>query len=55
MSDKQEETITISKAEYDRLCRAELKLECLEAGGVDNWDWYGEAMQEYRKALGEDE
>lgn len=42
-----DETITITKAEYDRLIRAELFLECLNAGGVDNWEWYGEACQEY--------
>jgi hypothetical protein len=26
-------------------CRA--KLEALEAGGVDNWSWYGESFENY--------
>lgn len=43
------ETVTISKREYDDLQRAFLKFNALQAGGVDDWDWYGEAMQEYMK------
>ncbi len=39
-----EETVTISRAEYDRLIKAEAKLQALEAFGVDNWDGYDEAM-----------
>jgi hypothetical protein len=38
-----EETVTITKKEYDRLLADSRFLECLEAGGVDNWDWYSEA------------
>jgi hypothetical protein len=34
-----EKTMEISKEEYYRLKCAELKLDMLEAGGVDNWDW----------------
>jgi hypothetical protein len=49
-----EETVTISKAEYERLQRREWKLECLEMNGVDNWEWYDEAMKEYREDVGED-
>ncbi|HGD9033427.1 TPA: hypothetical protein ACI7LS_004044 [Escherichia coli] len=30
------------KADRDALWR-----ECLEAGGVDNWSWYSESLQEY--------
>lgn len=36
--------ITISKQEYRRLLIADEKLHRLEAGGVDNWDWYGESL-----------
>ncbi len=46
-----EETITITKAEYTRLYKADLFLECLTANGVDNWEWYDEAVIEYHKAL----
>lgn len=27
----------------------EAKLQALEAGGVDNWEWYGESLSEYHK------
>ena len=27
----------------------EMKLLCLEHGGVDNWTWYDESMEEYWK------
>lgn len=34
----------ITETEYFDLKRAELKLARLEAAGVDNWDWYGDAL-----------
>ena len=36
--------ITISKEEYAELLRRDYELSCLEDGGVDNWDWYGESF-----------
>ena len=45
------ETITITKAEYDRPRKSELFLDCLSAAGVDNWEWYDEAVQEYNNLL----
>lgn len=47
------ETITITKEEHNRLRRAELFLEALEAGGVDNWDWYSEACDDFMKSAKE--
>jgi len=38
-----EETITISKIEYERLKRSSLFLETLEAFGVANWLGYDNA------------
>lgn len=38
------ETVTISKEEYKRLLRSQLELSALHAGGVDNWEWYGESL-----------
>ena len=38
--DTKEETITITKKEYDRLVKAELHLNLLQGLGVDNWDGY---------------
>ncbi len=46
---KSEETVTIPKSEYDRLISSEVKLDCLHNHGVDNWDWYGEAMEDFAK------
>lgn len=43
----EKETITISKEEYDDLLRSQTILDMLEAHGVDNWEWYGDAMHEY--------
>lgn len=44
-SDKTE----ISLAELQKLKRAQSKLEALEAGGVDNWEWYGESLKDWFK------
>ena len=39
----------ITKQRLKELERAEAKLNALEAGGVDNWEWYGESLKEYRE------
>ena len=41
------ETVTISKDEHDQLLQRSRKLRALENGGVDNWEWYDEALTEY--------
>lgn len=33
-------------------CRA--RLEALEAGGVDNWSWYGESYSDYLEDMKEE-
>ena len=38
-----EEMVTITKKEYDRLCEDSEWLGWLEAAGVDNWDGFDEA------------
>ncbi len=38
------ETVTISAGEYEELKQAKKVLEALYAGGVDNWEWFGEAL-----------
>lgn len=35
----------ITAREYEKLCEAFDKLAALECHGVDNWEWYEEAMQ----------
>lgn len=37
-------TINISKARLKELERKERILRALEAGGVDNWEWYEESL-----------
>lgn len=49
-----EETVTIPKTEYSALIKASVKLNCLEKAGVDNWEWYGDAMEEFNSEMGED-
>lgn len=44
----------ISKEELADLLRASSKLSCLEAGGVDNWIWYDEALSDYDSDLDDD-
>ncbi len=48
------EMVTITKLEYEDLLDAEAKLSALEAGGVDNWEWYGDSLQEYYKKKGDE-
>lgn len=43
------ETVTIPKAEYEKLLEDQFWLECLESAGVDNWDGYDEAIQLFKE------
>jgi len=47
-------TVTVDKEEYEELKDEVLFLECLRGAGVDNWDWYGEAIEEYLRLKGTD-
>lgn len=50
-----ENVIKRLKVEYDKLDKRSYMLKCLEAGGVDNWEWYGDSLQPYyRKYYPED-
>ena len=40
----EEETVTITKAEYDSLLEDRDWLQCLEAAGVDNWQGFEVAI-----------
>lgn len=37
-------TWTLTHAEYQELVRDQRELNALEAGGVDNWEGYSDAM-----------
>lgn len=45
-------TITISKEDYAMLKVKSHKLEALEIGGVDNWEYYSESLSDYLESLG---
>lgn len=51
MTDK----VTISAAEYKKMQRDLAKLNALEAGGVDNWEWYSESLSGWHKENAIDE
>ena len=40
-----EDTVTISREEYEQLLADSDKLACLEGAGVDNQSGYGDAME----------
>lgn len=42
----------ISESELIELLASSIELEALDAGGVDNWCWYGENFKEVRKEYG---
>ncbi|MBY5849775.1 hypothetical protein HFN51_04285 [Rhizobium leguminosarum] len=39
-----EETVTITKKEYESLLDDAKWRECLEGGGVDNWSYYHDSL-----------
>lgn len=43
------EMVTIPKSEYSKLCDDSHILNCLRNAGVDNWEWFDDAMEEYHK------
>ena len=53
------DTVTIMMDVYRNLVRADIILDMLEAGGVDNWEWYGDSVdfdvvdEEVEKAMSE--
>ena len=46
------DTIPISMEEYNRLLSRDEFLTCLESAGVDNWNGYEYAMEEFEKSQG---
>lgn len=38
--------VRITTEQYAELLRESRKLRALENAGVDNWEWYGDAMSE---------
>lgn len=44
----------VESDEYEELLDDSLFLNCLQNNGVDNWDWYDEAVTEYQQSKGEE-
>jgi phage pi2 protein 07 len=44
-----EETITITKDEYDELIEDRKFLDCLRSAGVDNWEGYDFAIEMFNE------
>lgn len=49
------EMITIPKSEYDELQHDSNFLNCLRAAGVDNWDGYDFAREEFNEQFPEED
>ena len=49
-----EDYIAISASELVKLIAADMKLTALEAGGVDNWAWYCESLNNLLEELPRD-
>lgn len=45
--------VTLSKKEYDELVEDSMFLEALRMNGVDNWDWYDEAVKTFQEMKSE--
>lgn len=44
-----EKETAINKTELQRLNKRDFELQCLENGGVDNWEWYSESLKDFNK------
>lgn len=43
------EEVKMTKEAYRKMQRRIDKLDALEAGGVDNWEWFDESLKDWRK------
>ena len=48
-------TIEIPEYRYKDLIHAEIMLSCLESAGVDNWEGYEYAMEQYGDMMDEED
>ena len=53
MSD--DKKISISEEDYDSLLKDSILLNCLQMMGVDNWDGYDDAIEQYQEIVQEEE
>ena len=55
VTNQEPKKITISEEEYDSLLKDSILLNCLQMMGVDNWDGYDEAIEQYNEILEQEE
>lgn len=53
--EQHENSVTISRKEYDSLLEDSAWLSCLEGAGVDNWDGWDYARELYQEQYGDEE
>ena len=46
MNQDEDTMILVSAKRYEELLKTEKELAALEAGGVDNWEWYSESLRD---------
>ena len=46
--------MVVKTDDYEELLDDSLFLNCLQNNGVDNWEWYDEAVTEYQQIKGEE-
>lgn len=51
---EEQDSILLSKSEYEELMKASIFLDSLEAHGVDNWAGYGDAHEDFETFTGGD-
>ena len=51
---EEQDSILLSKSEYEELMKASIFLDSLEAHGVDNWVGYGDAHDDFEAITGAD-
>ncbi len=51
LKDIKNENVILGKEEFEDLVKRSLFLDALIISGVDNWEWYGEAVDVYKKLL----
>lgn len=39
-------TVTVPKDHYKHLMKRDFKLDCLEQGGIDNWPYYHDSLED---------
>lgn len=50
-----EKTYIVYENELKELIHDSLKLMALENGGVDNWEWYGDSLNDFLNSSGEED